>query len=596
MAETLVTKIKERLKDLESQKQPWLVLYDAVNTFIRMRSQSVRTIESQKYLQTQFIPDCVYDSTAMTANFQMASSLIGALYPNADRSFVYKPSYSVPPELAASTKVKEWYEGVTQKIRQFMAAPGAKFIETLTPYMNEQGSAGTSGIAMLDNYDNDKTCPFVFRFISINNVWISEDINGCIDTVYVKRWLTCRQIIEEYGSAASPTVRDYYKNGKFEEKFLVLTATEPRPKQQGMSQGNDSYPVASYHMEFENDHILKNEGFHEMFIFMVRFIRMDTLYGWCPGMTALPDIFELNSKREAEIIATDKYLDPPLLVKPTRLVNNGVVNSSAGALNAEKESGNPGEDRDPPVKPMILTGELVSTGKRIDTLQNTVKDAFFTDDLRELTTERSRMTLGEAKIMAGLRAQALVQIYNQQLNELFRPVLHRAFNIALKHGLLGLVEGSQAHMDYVQKKGRQPRLLIPKEIAELMADGEDVYDLEFISPAGRMLRIEELEGIQQTAGAAIQAAEGGATTCLDVVNWDQYVMRTQHLTGAPSELIKSVQDIAELRKQKDAAFQKQAAMEAQGAGAHTFKAVAQGAKAATEAGIDPAQLMAGQQQ
>lgn len=595
MADTLARRIKDRFRDLQTDKNPWFVIYDAVNMFVCMKTQSLKSVENQKYLETQFTPDQVFDSTASTSNFQMASSLIGSLYPNADRTFVYKPSYAVDPDLAGTTKVKEWYEGVTVTIRRFMSSPAAKFIQSLLPYMNNQGAFGTSGIVMLDNYDKDPTSPYRFRPISMSNTWIAEDMDGSVDTVYTVRWLTVRQIVQEYElGKVSSTIRDYWNASKFDEKFQILTAVEPRSDGIG-SMGNDSYPIACVHMEVASEHILKNEGYHEMFIFMARFLKLDEFaYGWCPAMTALPDIFEVNSKREAEIIATDKFLDPPLLVDPERLVNNGVVNSSSGALNAKKNSGNAGENRDKPVEPMILTGELVSTIKRIGELQQTIKDAFFNDDLRQLGSDQ-RMTLGEAQIRDGMRANTLVQIYNQQINELFTPVLIRAFNIAIKHGLLGVVEGSQEYDAYLQKHKKPPRLMIPMEIAEMMAQGEDVYMIEYISPAGRMLRKEELLGIQQTISGVLQAAGGGATTTLDVVDWDEFVRRLVGLSGAPSELIKSVEDIAKLRDMKSQAMQAQQAAEGKAAGAHTFKVVAQGAKAATEAGIDPMQLLGGGQ-
>lgn len=584
-------RILERDKQLDAQKYQWLPMYEMISEYIMHRR--VAFVDNQQTTPQQFIPDRVFDSTAASANLQMASSLIGALWPGGEKTFRLIPPRTMAKETARSEEVKRWYEDITEVLQDAIDNSASGFQTAQEEYMNDQGSFGISGVGCFDNFEKNPHAPLQFFAMDVRSMSVSEGADGLIDTIYIKKWLTVRQVCEMYGfKHVSEATKSRYRAGQYEDKVKILHAIEPRNTDDipfGL-QGSQAMPIASYIIEMSNNHIIHESGYPDMPAFVTRFIKIiGETYGRSPGMFALPDILEINSMREAAIIAVEKFLDPPLLIDPDQMVGNNNINTSAGALNVKKMSGRSGP-HERPVEPMIVVGELSSTHERIQELERIIEDMFYNDDLRDLNNDQ-RMTLGEANIRDRLRGQALVNIYKRQLNEFYTRIIERAFNILLSHGLFGYIEGSS---DYNANMGQDgsPPMTIPNDVADLMLSGKDAYRIYFVCPAARIMRSDELTGLQQTIAAVNEIAPVNVAI-LDCIDFDEAVIITQELTGAPTQILRSPEKIKAIRDGRTQAQTEQLQAVAREQAAHTAKAAAQAAKAATEAGIDPMAVLGG---
>lgn len=577
--------ILHRFKELETEKQPWLPTWQLIGEYVMTRKQNFNS----QVTQGEFLTGQIFDSTAANANHLMASSLIGALWPNGARTFKILPPDGMPLEVSGTDEVKQFYERVTNKMVAAIDNAKSGFLTSLEEYMLDQGAFGISGMSALEN-DNPEEydIPVKFNAIDAKKMAIDEGPDGFVDTVYIKREMTVKQIVQEYKiENVSEKVRERFKNGGLEEKVHVLHAIEPRIDGVPGSFGSKDFPVASIHIEIESCHILKESGFKEMPVFVTRFWKaMNEKYGRSPAMEAMSDIMEANNLREALIIATEKQLDPPLVVDDDGSLGAKRVNTSAGAINVRRISGRMGDAGREPIRPLYTVGELKSTMERIAELREIIFNAFFIDRLLDLNNE-TRMTLGEAQIRNELRGQSLGTIYARQLAELFTPLVERAFNIMLERGFFGVVRGGLE--DWVAQQMGQIPEYIPDEIANIMLKGQDAFKVVFISPAARIMRSEELMGIQRTIQFALESAQA-APEILDNIDFDEVIRAIQDLTGAPSNIIKSRQAVFDIREARAQQQQQMLAMQAQQAQAEAVKTGADAMKSAANAGLSVSQM------
>ena len=78
-------------------------------------------------------------------------------------------------------------------------------------------------------------------------------------------------------------------------------------------------------------------------------------------------------------------------------------------------------------------------------------------------------------------------------------------------------------------------------------NGEDVYEITYLSPAKRTMQSEELRGIIETANFAVQVAPA-SPEIIDNIDFDKLIARVAKLSGAPMELIKDSDTVKKIRE------------------------------------------------
>ena len=581
VAETREQRILQRYDKLKADKMPWLDSWQLIGEYVMIRKQNFNT----EFTPGDFMTGKIFDGTAGYANHLMASSLIGALWPNGAKTFRIEPPDNMSQKKAKSKEVKAYFAAVTKRMAAVMDNPKGGFLTCLEEYMLDQGSFGISGIGVFKNEGADRDqVPIRFVPLDAKKIAIDEGADGFVDTVYIERQITVRQAVQEFGlDAVSKQVRKQFEDGRGDEKIKVLQAIEPRLDAKYGGFGNINMPVASIHLEMEHKHVLKESGYWEMPVFITRFWKANNeKYGRSPAWEAMSDILEANAMREAAMIATEKMLDPPLLVDQDGIAGGGTIDTSAGAINVKYVDGHMG-DRGKVVEPLITIGEMTTTFQNIKELREHIFRHFFIDRLLDLNNE-TRMTLGEANIRNELRGQSLGTIYARQIAELFNRVIERVYNIMFELGLLGVVAGSIEEQQMLES-GIEP-LVIPESVLELMMNDIDAYKVTFISPAARIMRAEELTGIQRTI-EFLAAVAPLNSEILDNIDFDEVIKSVQDLTGAPSSILRAVDEVAEMRDKRAQQQAEMAQMQAQQIGAEIAKTTSQAAQAASKAGLTP---------
>jgi hypothetical protein len=550
MAKHRARKILERYDEMKREKAQWLPLYQLIGQYVFTRKQHFTTTVVPGQVQNAH----VFDDTAIGANALMAASLIGAMWPNGAKSFRIGMPFGMQAEIEMATggeqndteEIKKYYEWTTKRMAAFMDNPKCGFTTALEEYMLDQGSFGISGINA-DEQD-DYEIPLTYRAVDAKITCIDEGHDGFVNTVYIERSYTVRQLVERYGvENVSKVHQDLFEKGGCTEKVSVLQAIEPRMERDPWGFGTKNMPISSIHIDIKNEKILKESGYHEMPVAVSRFWKaMGEKYARSPAMNALSSILEANALGEAWTLAVEKTLDPSLLVMDDGSMGNGTINTSPGGITVVSVSGRLGTNQ-VPIQPLFLVGDLKWTAQRRIELVEAIKNHFFQDRLLDLNNEQ-RMTLGEANIRNELRGQTLNTVYSRQMAELFTPLIERTFNVLRRKGLLGVRPGSEQEKQLIAA-GITP-YPIPQAVLQRMKTGQEVYEIQFISPATRIMQAEELQGIEHTLQVGVEAG-GVAPQIIDNIDMDFTVRRIQELTGAPSEMINSMEVVVKVRKARE---------------------------------------------
>jgi len=534
----------DRMKQLKSRKEPWMLLFQLLGEFIHTRKQNFTTTQ----IPGDFLMREIFDSMGPKSAKTSASALLGMLWPANAR----KIQLTKPRSLADTAEHKKYYDDIPDVVHQTLDDPKGRLSSALSEYMLDQVVFGTSGIEPFSDGD----LGVKYRAWGIKEIHVAEGRAGEVDTIYLLLRFTVQRLVSEYGlDVVSKRVRDLYNNNQFGEEIDLQISIEPRIQRTG-TQSNQDLEFESIHIEIESRHVLRESGFDELPIKIGRFVKLlGEEYARSPGMDAIPDILESNAIWESVTIAIEKNLDPPLGVLDDGRLGAGEIDTSAGAVNVFNIAGRAGEKN--PVFPINTVGEMKSTIGLLEKLAQNIADHFFIDRLLDFNNE-VQMTLGEAQLRNKLRHNTLGTILNNQINDVFNQVIERTFNLLFAQGKLGVVRGSIEHTMAIFE-GKEP-IIIPDKVAQLMARGDDAFGIEYFTPAMRIIQADEAEGIFRAWEFAILLS-GVKVDAADALDSDISIKRFTELSGAPNTISRSQELIDEIREERNR--QNQAAVQAE---------------------------------
>jgi hypothetical protein len=522
-----------RVKELESQKQPWLPLLESLAKIFLTRKKDF----TSPLTPGEFLQDDIYSNDGQFGAFLLASVLLSMMWPDAERTFVIEPVR----RLKGVAGVEEYFRFVTEEVQSAMSQPRAGLPSVLMEYFLEKVVFGTAGMGAFEGPKNDPSLPVVFESWDLKGMLISENAQGFVDTIYWKRTRTVRQIVEEYGrnkiDKVHPQVLELFKQQKLEDKIEVLYILEPKEAVEGAApESLAAMSCRSVHVDLKHNFVMRESGYHELPVFVSRFFKTTgEVWGRSPAMTAEPAAANLNALSEGVIVATEKQLDPPLGLLDDGRLGGGVVDTSAGAFNVFNASGRITGEK--PIFPLFTVGEMQSAKDLKEQLKEEVTQAFFLDRLLDLNNSQ-QMTAYETSVRNRLRGEALGSIFSRDEGETFTPLIGRVFNILYRSGRLGVVTtgiGAKIRKLWAKITGAK-EVIVPQAVIDAIAAGLDVYEIHYISPAKRFMQSEKLQGIF-TAADALAALEAVMPGICDNINPDRTAANIFKYAGAPTDCL-----------------------------------------------------------
>ncbi len=555
-----IKQIKAEFDQLRQERSTWNTMYQILGEYV---SQIKQNFETQP-TQGDFLVNEIYDSTGPFAAHAAASTLMGMLWPGtAGQSIEIVPPDDLDDE---STELTDFYERMTSRLTRAMDDPNANLSLSLDEYMLDQMIFGTSGIGV----DKGDVSKLLYRPYGVKEAYIDEGRNGRVSKCFIFYEWTVNRTVDEYGlDKVSEKTREKYNGDKGNEKIKILHVVRPR-REKKAEKGKLAMAYESLHLEYETDHLIQEDGFHEMPIMFGRFRKLNyEKQGRSPAMNALPDIREANALRESVIIATEKALDMPKGVLDDGMLGGGVIDTSAHAINVFNASASTGST--PPIFDIGSPPDITAALSRLEELKNSIAQHFFIDRLLDFNNE-TQMTFGEAQIRDQRSSASMTALFSRQIAEVLSPTIERSVNMLWRDGEFGVIPGSEEEA-VAQAAGKEVEY-IPDVLIERLERGEEVYQIVYKTKAANAARAEEYMGILDIMQICIQAmnVDPAVGTRLNLHN---AIKELAKIRGVAGGIIRQDDEVEAIQAQQQQQQQQAMMMETAPAMAGAVKDMAQ---------------------
>ena len=532
-----VIHLVKRKGKLKAQRGSWETHWQDLSNYVLPNSADFNTKRSKGDKRTTLL----YDSTGVHANEMLAAGLHGMLTNPASNWFSLRIKND-SEDTGGSSEAKQWLEDTTNVVLSEIAAPSVAFPSHIHEYYLSLCSIGTACMFVGEPSTREG---INFRAIHIDEIFIAENADGIIDTVFRSFKMTVRQIVQKWGEKSlSPRIKQMYEKQEFDREIDLLHCVYPRDDVDKGKRAATMLPVASVYIDEKENHVLAEGGFHEMPYMVSRWSKtVGEVFGRSPAMTALPDIKMLQEIMKTTIKAAQKIVDPPLLVPDDGVL--GPIRTIPGGLNYYRASSGAR------IEPLLTGGNVGISYEMMTDLRDRIRTTFFLDQLQ--FQGAPRMTATEVVERTERTLRLLGPTLGRLQSEFLGPMIERIYGV-------------------LSRAGRLPGP--PESIAE------QELKIEYVSPLARAQRQSETQGIMRTlefvgpiAGMDPQAAQ--------VVKGADTVRHIAELNGVPPMLLKSNEELMEEAKAQQEA---QAAQQQMMQGAQVMDMMQKGANVAKTAG------------
>lgn len=536
---------KRRFENLRTSRGTWESHWREVAQYVYPEAEEFWQ-EANLSSQGEKKSHRIYDATPMLANQQFASLVESLTVPRHSRWHTLTVPDSV---IMRDRDAQEWLEFATNQLFRYRYHPRANFQNQISESFMSIGAFGNGP------FFTDKASGYTgirYKSIFIGDFYFDVNFQGVVDTVYRRYDYSHQQAMQRWGDAAPKDVKKLVEKNPYERNSYIhvvcpnddLTPGAPGPK--GMD-------FKSYHIHIPSGHECETGGYRTMPYSLGRYqTSPHELYGRGPAMSVLPDIRTLNEMARADLRATHKLVDPPLLVHDDGVLGSGrqQIYLDPGMVNM----GGVSPDGRPLIQPLQTGARVDLNEAKMEVKRTTIREAFLTHLFR-MHHESKRMTATEAMMRNQDRGSYMGPIMGRIQSEMICPIIERELDIL-------------SHLDALPPP--------PEKLKDYLAEGE--YDIAFESPLSRMQRAENLVGIDMLIQQGIALANVGQPEVLEALDGFEIMRLTADGAGAPVTVVRSEEQFRQRMAEKQAQAAQQAQMEAAPGAASAIKDLAQAEK------------------
>lgn len=443
------------------------------------------------------------------------------------------------PDLAMFGPVKEWLHTVTQRMQTVFAS--TNLYNALPVLYGDIGGFGTAAMGVFADADDLFRC-YPYPIGSYN---LGLDHRGRVTTFSREFELTVRQVVEMFGGEdgepavpgqpirwerISQAVKAHWDSATYEAPVRVVHIITPNPQADTRKLGarwkrwTSCYiDVGSETEQRDNEEkLLRESGFDTFPIMAPRWDVTDfDAYGTdCPGMTALPDVKQLQVMQREKGKAIRKGIDPPL-VGPTALKTQKTSLIAGDITFVNTREGQQGlrPIHEVSINLEHLSGDMAQTQYRVQ--RAFYEDLFLMLAQADRFQGADRPTAREVEERHEEKLIALGPVLERTNDELLNPLIDRTYLMMEEAGLIPEppedLDGVKLKVEYIsimaqaQKlvgAGGQDRFLstvLP--MVELFPEVRHKIDvMQFIDNYGEMYGIDP-RAIRSTEDAEARAED-----------------------------------------------------------------------------------------
>jgi hypothetical protein len=410
---------------------------------------------------------------------------------------------------------------VTSALFRARYAPGANFASQAHETYMSLGAFGSGAIFVDDHVGRGLR----YRSISLAELYFCENFQGVVDMVHRRFELTARQAAQQFGEDALPPAIRAAVEREPERRFEFLHCVQPREDADWGRHDYRGMPWASWYASFEGRAIVREGGYRAMRYAVSRYVTAPReVYGRSPAMTVLADIKTVNEMQKTLLRTGQMVAEPPILLTedgalgPFKLRPGGL---NYGALAA---------DGTPLAQAFNVGANLPITLDMIERQRRVLNDAFLVT-LFQILVDQPQMTATEAMLRAQEKGALLAPTMGRQQSEMLGPLI-------------------QAEIDILAQAG-----VLPEPPDAFREAGGEVA-IEYVSPLTRAQRADEGVGILRTVEQATALAQFDPDALL-AIKADETIRELGEINGMPSKLLRTPQEIEQLKAAKAQAEQLQ---------------------------------------
>lgn len=541
---------------LETERSTFLTQWRDLGTFILPRRPRFTITDTNKGgNRTQ----AIIDSTGTFAATTLAAGLMSAMTSASRPWFRLAPP---TPEMEEDAEVMRWLEEVTTRMQT--AFLQSNLYTVLPTLYSDMGVFGTS--VMLQKEDAHS----IFRFypFPIGTYCLANDGQGRT-AIFLRTFeMSVQQVVDLWGApdasgrpnwlrgeptTISTSTQQLYERGNLAAWVQMCHVIRP-------NQSYDRRKMDAKYKRFEEVYyewgtpdsatapygLLQHTGYDEFPVFVGRWeVNAEDVYATnCPGMTAIGDIRQLQMGERRVMQAVEKQINPPM-TGPTALrsVKTSLLPGDITYLDAGKDNG---------FRPVHeIRFDISQMEEKQQQVRQRIKEAFRADLFLMLSNieNSTQMTATEVLELKDEKLTALGPMYGQFNSDVLDPLIDRTFAMMLRKGLF-------------------------PELPEALHGA--VLKVEYLSIIAQALKAQGIAGLERFVAftGQLAAATAQPSPVWDALDTDEIIDTHAEMTGISPKVIRSKDEVAQIRKAQADAAQAQQKMAALQQASETAKNLA----------------------
>ena len=514
-AKTILT----RWGTMASDRAPWDSLWQEVADYAMPRKGPLKRTETGPATNSA---NSLYDTTAIDAVATLASGHSSAITPAGTQWFAWES-----PESVKSDDADAWYNEASEKTRKILGA--WNFHTALNECFEDRAGFGICALAVMPHAKN----LISFTAHPVGSYCIEEDDEGDVDTVFLRREYSIRQLVQKFGEEAVVADAKLAKAwAAFQEKgkdsdHPVIHAIFPRMKRDPEKLDAFNMPFASVWIAESGKSVLKRSGFPEMPMMVSRYLKRPgskQQYGYGPFEQVKAAVVDANQLKQILQVVAQKIGVPPMLI-PDYL--DGNVDARPGGKTVFRSNSNalPQE--------WLMSGDARGLLEELQDARETIRKAYHTDLFRMFAEREKQMTAREVSELAAEKLMPFSPSFTRFTAD-FQVGMERIFAILFRAGVFGGRESiSQAVIRRAPNGMAEvppPKVVYQSRIALAIRQAET-------AAADRM--IERAMGVAQLD-----------PSILDNIDLDAYVRHGGRNDGVSEELLRPEKQRDDMRQQR----------------------------------------------
>ena len=490
------------------------------------------------------VNDYIFDATAPLALPRFAAALESILTP---RTSQWHKMRARRKDLRGNDEVKRYMDDINNLLFEVRYGPSGNFASQMNECYMSVGSFGPACLYVPDIPGGT----IKYKAIPINEMYLLEDQNYCIDTFHREYQFTARQAMHQWGNSPDATIPSRIKEivkSRPDQIFNFVEIVMPRADTGYGTKDKKHMPWACYDICKDTTEIIEESGYSTCPYCVGRHmttpgtgLSTGHVYGYSPAQLVLPDIKSLNEMNKEALRSSALKNLPPLLLPDSDILQ--AFQMRPGSLNF----GGVDDQGRPMVIPLNIGSDIQHANEMMEQKRRSINDSFLVT-LFQILIEAPQMTATEALLRAQEKGQLLAPML-RLYSEMLGPLVQRELDILSRAGAL------------------------PKPPDELIEAGLE-YEIEYVSPLIRMQRSEEGVAIMRTLEAMGSIAQFDPSIA-GMVDYENTLREIADINGAPAKMLKTKDEIAGLKQAQAEQAQMQNILNAAPVAAQTAKTMAE---------------------